>query len=74
MSFGDGVLKKLSIGDKVEYRYLSSSYRGTVCRIRPANIGSPHVYIKTSSYSEKPLGAATINQSEYFKVNGRDIK
>ena len=69
MSLGDNVLKKLSIGDKVEYKYVGYSWRGTVCKI-----GSPHVYIKTSGYSEKPLGAATINQSEYFKVNGRDIK
>ena len=74
MSLGDDVLKKLSIGDKVDYKHLSYSYRGTVCKIKPANIGSPHVYINTSTYSEKPLGAATINQSEYFKVNGMDIK
>jgi|TARA_B110000003_G_scaffold76904_1_gene78524 hypothetical protein len=74
MSLGDNILKKLSIGDKVEYKYVGFEDRGTVCKIRPANIGSPHVYIKTFTHSEKPLGANTINKSEYFKVNGKNIK
>tara|TARA_B100001758_G_C18249794_1_gene525203 strand:- start:109 stop:327 length:219 start_codon:yes stop_codon:yes gene_type:complete len=71
---GDKILKQLSVGDTVEYKHLGYKYRGTISKITPNSIGAPNVYMKTSGYSEKPLGAATIKHSEYFQVNGRNVK